>query len=107
LRKHRKDKEMAKPRKNCLLREHVQSCTYIIKDVVSQEADCPYCNNRMLLPGVNSFAERHEDLLSEWDYKNNYLLQQPTEVLDTSHDTAWWICPKDITPLSDVDSTKN
>ncbi len=68
-----------------------------IKDVVSQEADCPYCNNRMLLPGFNSFAERHEDLLSEWDYKNNYLLQQPTEVLDTSHDTAWWICLKDIT----------
>lgn len=67
-----------------------------VVNFVEQMADCPYCANKSLLPGVNSFADRHPDLLREWDYINNYLLQQPTDVLDTSSNTAWWNCPNDV-----------
>jgi len=39
----------------------------LIANMVSGEADCPYCNDRQVLPGFNSFSVRHEKLLQEWD----------------------------------------
>jgi hypothetical protein len=66
-----------------------------MNEFIEQMSDCPYCANRLLLPGVNSLADKHADLLNEWDYLNNYLLLQPTEVRDTSHSIVWWICKKD------------
>ena len=55
---------------------------------------CPYCHNRKLLPGFNSFNVRHDDLLQEWDYINNYLIVDPNTILDTFNDDVWWNCKK-------------
>ena len=65
---------------------------YLIKDRELGDDSCPYCHNRKVLAGFNSFADMHGDLLSEWNYINNYLLCQPTEILATYADSVWWIC---------------
>lgn len=58
--------------------------------------DCPYCNNRQLLRGFNSFGDRHQNLLLELNEIANYLLPYtPFDVLDTSNKKFWWTCPKD------------
>lgn len=53
---------------------------------------CPYCRNKRLLKGYNSFADRHDDLINEWDYMSNYLLCSPDEILDTYQKNVWWKC---------------
>ena len=53
---------------------------------------CPYCNNKKVLKGYNSFAIRHPDLLNEWDYVSNYLIADPEEILDSYIKPVWWIC---------------
>ena len=53
---------------------------------------CPYCNNKKVLPGVNSFKVKHIDLMDEWDHINNYLLCDPDEILDTYSKDVWWDC---------------
>ncbi len=53
---------------------------------------CPYCNDRKVLPGVNSFKVKHIDLLDEWDHINNYILCDPDEILDTYSKDVWWDC---------------
>ena len=55
---------------------------------------CPYCSNRKVLPGVNSFKQRHPDLIKEWNWINNYLLTDPDEILDRYNEPLWWNCPK-------------
>ena len=66
-----------------------------ISDVVSGENSCPYCNDRMVLPGFNSFAAKHPNLLEEWDFVSNYLLADPDQISDTSAISLWWNCPHD------------
>lgn len=67
-----------------------------IRDVVAGVDECPYCKGTKLLPGYNSFADRHPDLISELDELANYLLPvSPNEVLDNSTYKFWWICKND------------
>ncbi len=53
---------------------------------------CPYCNDKKPLKGLNTFADRHPDLLDEWDYMSNYLLCSPDEILESYQKTVWWKC---------------
>ena len=68
-----------------------------INEVVSGEADCPYCSDRLVLPGFNSFSARHPDFMAEWDLVNNYLLADPDRISDACNISVWWNCPKDKT----------
>ena len=59
---------------------------------------CPYCNDRQLMPGYNSFANKYPDLYREMDEIANYLLPiSPFDVLDTSDYKFWFICKNDPT----------
>ncbi len=51
---------------------------------------CPYCNDRQVLSGFNSIADKQKSMLKEWDYINNYLLVQSENVLETSNKIVWW-----------------
>ena len=54
---------------------------------------CPYCNDRIVKPGYNSFADKHQDLFNEMDEIANYLLpKSPYDVLDTSDYKFWYNC---------------
>ena len=68
-----------------------------INDFVSEEDHCcPYCRGNKALPGYNSFADKHPDLIEELDTVSNYLLPfTPSEVLDSSNEKFWWTCKKD------------
>jgi len=46
--------------------------------------------DKKLLPGLNSFADIHEELLDEWSPNNNY---KPTEILFSRKVNVVWICP--------------
>lgn len=64
-----------------------------VKEVVNGKDECPYCNDRLVKPGFNSFADKHPDLLEEMDEVANYLLpKSPYEVLDTSKYKFWFTC---------------
>ena len=64
----------------------------LIKQMITEEVDCPYCNDRKPLAGFNSFAAKHKDLLTEWDYINNYVLVDPEQILDSCITPVWWTC---------------
>lgn len=65
------------------------------RDVVNGTDQCPYCNGTKVLPGFNSFADKHQDLLDEMDEIANYLLpKSPYDVFDTSTYKFWWICKR-------------
>lgn len=66
-----------------------------IQSIVTGEADCPYCNDRLVAPGFNSFFVRHPDLMREWVYVNNYVLADPDQVSERSSISVWWQCPND------------
>lgn len=51
---------------------------------------CPYCNNRKVMPGMNSLADIKPELISEWSSNNDIA---PDEVLATSSRTVLWKCP--------------
>ncbi len=56
------------------------------------DESCPHCNKIKALKGF-SFADKHPDLLEEWDYISNYLLYvNPDEILDNCSKTVWWKC---------------
>ena len=68
----------------------------MIKDVVNGVDECPYCNDKIVLPGFNSFGDKHPDLVAEMDEIANYLLPKtPFDVLDTSDYKFWFNCRKD------------
>ena len=54
---------------------------------------CPYCNGIKVLENYNSLYVKHNDLMEEWDYKNNYLICNPNKISDKSNTHVWWICP--------------
>lgn len=64
-----------------------------VADMVSGAVDCPYCNDRQVLPGFNSFMVRHKDLMDEWDSLSNYLLADPNQIGDFCTIPVWWNCP--------------
>ena len=65
-----------------------------VTDMVSGEADCAYCHDRKPLPGFNTFAVKHPDLMEEWMWRNNYALADPNGILDSYSYPVWWNCPK-------------
>ena len=57
---------------------------------------CPYCDNRQVLKGFNSFGDRHPELLPElYELGNAGLGRSPFDMLGTSSVKLWWVCPKD------------
>ena len=58
------------------------------------KAACPYCRDKKPLRGFNTFADRHPDLLKEWDPIANYLLISPYEILEKHRGQVYWKCPK-------------
>lgn len=61
-----------------------------INEVVSGEYTCPYCNNRKVLPGFNSLADRHPDIAKHWSPNNEKIADQ---VLPGVASIAIWTCP--------------
>ena len=53
--------------------------------------DCPYCNNRKLLPGFNDLLTVAPKLAQEWHFEKNGALR-PDHVLAGSHKSVWWMC---------------
>lgn len=53
---------------------------------------CPYCSGRKCLAGFNTIDTTHPELIKEWDYLNNMLLADPTQLMETSRIKVWWIC---------------
>ena len=53
---------------------------------------CPYCNHYKALKGYNDLGTTHQYLMNEWDYLNNILLANPTEITERSQLIVWWIC---------------
>lgn len=73
-----------------------------ITDAFSEDEDgipalfkCPYCNNKRVLPGFNSFKARHDDLLkTEWsNIENTFIGVDPDKILDSYSGLVWWKCP--------------
>ena len=64
-----------------------------VRDMVNCTTKCPYCADKKALPGFNSFAAKHPDLLEEWNYIHNYAIDiNPDTILDSNSNGAWWIC---------------
>ena len=70
-----------------------------IESVVGREDACPYCSDRSVLPGFNSFAVVHPDLMKEWDLVNNYLLADPDQIGERSNTVVWWHCRNNDTHM--------
>lgn len=52
---------------------------------------CPFCANKQISV-TNSLAGLHPELASQWHKELNGSLN-PTDVLASSTDKAWWLCP--------------
>lgn len=63
-----------------------------MQDVVNGTDECPYCADKKVLPGLNSFQARHPDLIEEWDHVNNYIIADPDAIGDKNNTQVWWIC---------------
>ncbi|MBE6004230.1 MAG: hypothetical protein E7232_09155 [Lachnospiraceae bacterium] len=58
---------------------------------------CPYCDDRKLLKGFNSFGDRHPELLSElYELGNALMGRSPFTMLSNSTTKLSWQCPKDV-----------
>lgn len=64
-----------------------------IRDMATGNVDCVYYSMKEVLPGVNSFAVLHPDLMNEWNHLDNYLLCDPDQILDNCITPVWWTCP--------------
>ena len=51
---------------------------------------CPYCSNKLVLPGYNDLAATNPQIAAEWDHERNTVL--PTQVTAGSSKIAAWIC---------------
>ena len=52
---------------------------------------CPCCSGRVPQSGVNDLATLHPELMDEWDYEKNSVLN-PHLLLSGSGKKAWWKC---------------
>ena len=57
----------------------------------AQGGGCPYCTNRVILPGFNDLAATHPALAQEWDSARNGSLS-PDGVFAGSLRRVWWQC---------------
>ena len=66
-----------------------------IKDREVSDDSCPYCKEIKPLPGYNTFATKHPQLIKqEWAFNENMLIgADPDKILDTNVQKAWWKCP--------------
>ncbi|MGT2756895.1 zinc-ribbon domain-containing protein [Streptococcus ovuberis] len=48
-----------------------------------------------ILKGFNSFDVKYPHLMKEWDYLNNVLLLNPSEISESNTKSVWWICQND------------
>ena len=48
--------------------------------------------NQKDLKGFNDLATTQQTLMNEWDYVNNLLIANPTEITELSNMSVWWIC---------------
>ena len=57
--------------------------------------NCPYCNDKLPLPGYNTVKVKHPDLINEeWAVNENVFIGvDPDKALDNSIEKAWWKCP--------------
>ena len=53
---------------------------------------CPYCRNQKVLKEFNDLATTQQSLMHEWDYLDNLLIANPTEITELSNMSVWWIC---------------
>jgi len=64
-----------------------------VRNMVDGIAECPYCADKKVLPGFNSLAAKHPELLKEWNYVHNYVIDiNPDAISDKTESVAWWIC---------------
>ena len=54
---------------------------------------CPCCSGRVPQSGVNDLATLHPELMVEWDYEKNSILN-PHLLLSGSGKKAWWKCAR-------------
>ena len=66
-----------------------------VKYVVNNLVHCPYCADERILPGLNSFACKHSDLMNEWHYIYNYAICDPDTIGDNCRTSVWWKCSRD------------
>lgn len=67
---------------------------YRICDREVDDDSCPYCCDKKILPGYNSFKVRHPEEMEEWDELANFLLVDPNYILSSYNKAVWWICSK-------------
>lgn len=65
---------------------------YPIRDRKPGDDSCPYCNNKKVLPGFNSFKICYPELMKEWHFKANYLIAEPDHILASYNNNVWWKC---------------
>ena len=53
---------------------------------------CPYCANRMVVPGENDLATTHPDLIPQWDAERNAI--SPNSLTAGTRKKVWWHCEK-------------
>lgn len=83
---------------------HGQYSAYI-REIISGEKTCPFCNDRLLLPGLNDFATKHPDLMKNYEYIANRLITNPDCIPEKSTMLLWWKCPnnpKHYYPMSPI-----
>ncbi|WP_340140099.1 zinc-ribbon domain-containing protein [Enterococcus avium] len=66
--------------------------SHSIRDRECGDCSCPYCSNKKILIGFNTFNVFYPELLPFWDYINNYLLADPSRILPKYNEKVWWIC---------------
>lgn len=54
--------------------------------------ECPFCGNKIILPGFNDLATTNPELLAAWDYEKNEI--KPTEVFAGTNKKVYWFCEK-------------
>lgn len=59
--------------------------------VTASHSGCPYCGNRVLLPGFNDLATVHPDLAAQWHPVLNGDLT-PHDVFANRNASVWWVC---------------
>mgnify|MGYP001640248045 FL=1 len=64
----------------------------VIKEKFYRDNSCPYCRNQKVLKGFNDLATTQQSLMNEWDYVNDLLIANPTEITELSNMSVWWIC---------------
>ena len=64
-----------------------------VKDRTILHAGCPYCANRLIIPGFNDLATLCPELVEQWDVERNGGLT-PESVSAGSNKMVWWRCEK-------------